>query len=488
MEKQIYHACGQAAAMAACRMPTTLTVAGLVPSPTRFRCAQPARSSFARSVEARAAARSLPPLVFRMSTPLLIILIGFLIFLGHYLAQLFDRTKIPDVVGLLLVGILLGPVFHLINPASFGIGGRVFSNMVLVFILFESGLEVRFEQLRSALRGTLSLTTVNFVITTLVVAMLGQLFGGLDFLSALILGTILGGTSSAVVTTLARKVAILPQTSTTLVMESALSDIFTLAIPIALISFYTGSSFNVVTLFSQIISSLIVAVLAGVSGGYLWSVLMNRVPTLLKTRFSTPAFVFILYGLVEMLDFSGPIAVLFFSITLGNVALLRPPKLHRYLPTRHVELTTMEKDFFAEIVFLLRTFFFVYVGMSIVLDNGYLIALGVGMAVLLFLVRIPVVLATADPKTPQFDMAFMSVMIPKGLGAAVLATLPAQRGLPSGAAIQTITFAVIMATTVLCTALFFLVEKRRILGFYALFFGRYRPLDASAVPPEPPAA
>ena len=410
-----------------------------------------------------------------MTTPLLIILIGFLIFLGHYLAQVFDRTKVPDVVGLLLVGMLLGPVFHLIDPAAFGRGGRVFSNLVLVFILFESGLEVRFEQLRLALRGTIGLTSLNFVVTTLVVAVMGHLFAGLDVLSAIILGTILGGTSSAVVTTLVRKVNILEQTSTTLVMESALSDVFTLAIPIALISFYTGSSFNLITLFSQIISSLIVALLAGVGGGYLWSALQNQVPMVLKTRFSTPAFVFILYGLVEMLNFSGPIAVLFFSITLANITLLRPRVLRNYFPTHHVELTATEKDFFAEIVFLLRTFFFVFVGMSIVLDNGYLIALGVGMAAVLFLVRIPVVRATAGRHTPGFDMAIMSIMIPKGLGAAVLATLPAQRGIPSGPAIQTLTFSVIMATTVLCTVLFFLVERRRILGFYALFFGRSRP-------------
>ncbi|UOQ69534.1 cation:proton antiporter domain-containing protein [Hymenobacter volaticus] len=337
-----------------------------------------------------------------MTTPVLIVLIGFLIFFGHYLAQLFERTKIPDVVGLLLVGLLLGPVSHLIDATAFGQGGRVFSNLVLVFILFESGLEVRFEQLRSALRGTLGLTTLNFLITVLVVAVVGQLLAGLDLLSSLILGSILGGTSSAIVTTLARKVHILPQTSTTLVMESALSDVFTLAIPIALISFHTGASFNVATLFSQIISSLLVAVLVGTGGGYLWSVLLNRVPTLLKTRFSTPAFVFILYGLVELLQFSGPIAVLFFSITLGNVALLRPPRLARLLPTqRPVELTATEKDFFSEIVFLLRIFFFVYVGISIVLDNWYLIALGAGLTVVLFLARIPVVLATADRQAPS---------------------------------------------------------------------------------------
>jgi cell volume regulation protein A len=418
-----------------------------------------------------------------MTTPILIILIGFIIFLGHYLAQLFERTKVPDVVGLLLVGILLGPVLHLINPAAFGQAGRVFSNVVLVFILFESGLEVRFDQLQSSLRGTLSLTTLNFIVTTMVVAIMGQVFGGLDFLSSLILGTILGGTSSAVVTTLARKVNILPQTSTTLIMESALSDVFTLAVPIALISVYTGSSFSLGTLFTQIFASLIVAVLSGVGTGYLWSVLLNRVPMLLKTHFSTPAFVFILYGVVEMLDFSGPIAVLFFSITLGNVALLRPRRRNWYLPepTQHVELTSKEKDFFAEIVFLLRTFFFVYVGMSIVLDNWALIGLGVSITVILLLVRIPVVLATTEQNTPQFDMAFMSVMIPKGLGAAVLATLPSQRGLPTGPTIQTITFAGIMSTTVLCTVLFFLVEKRHMQGFYALFFGKNRPVDASSI-------
>ncbi|SMB97944.1 sodium/hydrogen exchanger [Hymenobacter roseosalivarius DSM 11622] len=422
-----------------------------------------------------------------MITPVLIIFIGFLIFFGHYLAEMFDRTRIPDVVGLLLVGILIGPVFHLIDPASFGQAGRVFTNIVLVFILFESGLEVRFEQLKSALRGTVTLTTLNFIVTTMLVAAMAQLFAGLDFLSSVILGSILGGTSSAVVTTLARKVDIQEQTSTTLVMESAFSDVYTLAIPISLISLYTGASFSLGSMFGQIFTSLVLAVVAGVATGYLWSILLTKVPTLLKTRFSTPAFVFIVYGLVELLNFSGPIAVLFFSITLGNVTLLRPRLLYRYLPTRHIELTAAEKGFFSEMVFLLRTFFFVYVGMSIVLDNAYLIGLGAAITVLLFLVRIPVVLASADTKTPLFDTAFMSIMIPKGLGAAVLATLPAQRGLPSGPAIQTITFAVIIFTTVFCTLLFFVLEKRKLLGFYRLFFGTQRPLDAATAAAMQPA-
>ncbi|UOG76477.1 hypothetical protein MTX78_07720 [Hymenobacter tibetensis] len=76
--------------------------------------------------------------------------------------------------------------------------------------------------------------------------------------------------------------------------------------------------------------------------------------------------------------------------------LLRPGGLQHYLPARHVELTATEQDFSSKIVFLLRTFLFVHVGMSFVLDNGYPIALGVSMTVLLFLVRIPMVLTTTD--------------------------------------------------------------------------------------------
>lgn len=71
------------------------------------------------------------------------------------------------------------------------------------------------------------------------------------------------------------------------------------------------------------------------------------------------------------------------------------------------------KDSFAKIVFLLRAFFSGYVGLFFVHDNGYLIPLSVST----------VALATANRRTPQFDLAFTSVVFPKGLGAAVLAIL-----------------------------------------------------------------
>ncbi len=46
-----------------------------------------------------------------MQTSIIIIIIGLFIFWGHYLNGIFERRSIPDVVGLMLIGMLLGPSF-----------------------------------------------------------------------------------------------------------------------------------------------------------------------------------------------------------------------------------------------------------------------------------------------------------------------------------------------------------------------------------------
>ncbi len=78
-----------------------------------------------------------------MQTSVTIIIIGLFIFWGHYLSGVFERKSIPDVLGLMLIGVLIGPVFHLIDPSTFGKFGSLFSNLVLIFILFESGTELK---------------------------------------------------------------------------------------------------------------------------------------------------------------------------------------------------------------------------------------------------------------------------------------------------------------------------------------------------------
>ena len=62
---------------------------------------------------------------------------GFFIFWGHYMNGVFERRSIPDVLGLMILGLLIGPILNLVDTSTFGQFGSIFSNLVLLFILFE---------------------------------------------------------------------------------------------------------------------------------------------------------------------------------------------------------------------------------------------------------------------------------------------------------------------------------------------------------------
>lgn len=406
-----------------------------------------------------------------MPTALTIVFVGCTIFLSHYFASLFTRTKIPDVLWLFTIGLLLGPVFGVVTPEKFGAVGPVFTTITLVFILFESGIDQRLEPLINSLSGTAKITTYNFFGSLLVAGAIAFFYTDLGLLRSLVLGSIVGGTSSAVVTTLARQFPMTKRSSTILVLESAFSDVFTLAVPLTLLTAYKIGKFDVAFVTGQMIAAFILAAMLGIAGAFLWSVLLNRMRTLQNTVFTTPAFVFIIYGFVEILNYSGPIAALAFGITLGNIDVLGPPIMKNVISRKPISLTDHERAFFSEAVFLLRTFFFVYIGISVRFQDGWMFALGAAITGALFLARIFIVRLSVPRDTPLKDAAFMAAMIPKGLGAAVLASLPVQQGIPGGEIIQSVVFSIILCTTLLTTVLAFLVDKTLLSSVYGWIFG-----------------
>jgi hypothetical protein len=74
--------------------------------------------------------------------------------------------------------------------------------------------------------------------------------------------------------------------------------------------------------------------------------------------------------------------------------------------------------------------------------------------------------------TPVLDKAVISSMIPKGLGAAVIATLPLQRGVADGSIIQAICFSVILFSTFFTVILFYLIRAEISLPFYRIIYGK----------------
>jgi len=359
----------------------------------------------------------------------------FFIFLAHAFTGIFSRTKIPDVLWLIIIGLCLGPIFGIIVPAHLGAVGPVFVTITLVVILFESGLGISLDTLTKAWSRGVAVTTSNFLVTMIVVGTATSLLTDLAPLSAFMLGAIIGGASPAVVVPLLAQLKMRSESSAILLLESALSDVLCIVVALAFLDVQKGGTPDFGFMVGSIIASFLLATILGIVGAILWSILLNKIRTLQNSIFATPAFVFVIFGIGELLGYSGYIAAFAFGITIGNMELfkLRLKKIKLFsLSLKSVALNETEKMFFSEIVFLLKTFFFVYVGLSIQLTNSWLMYVGLILTVLIFILRIPVVRFSISKSTPVENAALMAVMVPKGLATAALAALPFQQGIAGG--------------------------------------------------------
>ncbi|MDE5559267.1 MAG: cation:proton antiporter, partial [Bacteroidales bacterium] len=204
----------------------------------------------------------------------------------------------------------------------------------------------------------------------------------------------------------------------------------------------------------------------------LWSRLIPSMRKLQNSIFTTPAFVFIIYGVAEILGYSGAIAALVFGISMANIDTIHNPLLLRIMGGKGHQLNRTEKIFFGEIVFLLKTIFFVYIGMSMEFNDVKSLLAGLAITFVLFAGRIVLTRFVMPKSAPIFDKTITSIMIPKGLAAAVLAGIPLAAGVSGGEFIRNTTYAVILFSILWVSIMILLVDKwpamRR---FYFLLYG-----------------
>lgn len=407
-----------------------------------------------------------------------ILAVGALVFFGHFLAGFFERTKVPDVLILMLAGIVLGPIFGVVEPTDFGKVGAVFATLALIIILFEGGIHLNIRHLAAAAGDTLAISLATLALTALLLSLLGELALGVDFPTALLIGTVLAGTSSAVVVPLIRVLRMGETPTTVLFLESSITDVLVIVLTLGLIQGMAsgmtgGAGVQGATLALDVVRSFLMAGLIGAGGAFLWSALLDKVREFPNTVFTTIAYVFILFGIAEWLGYSGAIAALAFGIAVANFPNIPQRFLGRVFSFRLAHFAEHERAFFAESVFLVKTFFFVFLGVSMSFSDVRAVAVGIGLAGVAIGARALIVRLLAPAGTSRRDAALMSALVPKGLAAAVLASLPAQAGLPGGDVIQATVYAVVFFSIVFCAALIFSIEWGTLDSVTAVWFGKF---------------
>ncbi len=402
--------------------------------------------------------------------------VGILIFAAHLFEAIFRRTRIPDVLLLIIIGLCLGPIFNIVSPTQFGEIGPIFTTITFIIILFEAGIGLNINSLIETFRRTTVLAILVFIFTLAAISAAATYLGGLGLAQSLMLGAIVGCTSPLVIAPIIAHLNMKPHSETILLVESTITDVLSVVITVGLIEAYLLGKFDFGIMAGTLLSSFVLAIILGVLSAFGWSMVLNRIRNLQNSMFTTMAFVFIVFGVAELLGYGGAITAIAFGITLGNIELLRQPLVKlfkRNIFSRPQGLTEDERGFYSEVVFLLKTFFFVYVGISLQLASWWVIWAGIALTFIVLLIRLPIVRFTIPKSTPVADASFIAVMIPKGLATAVLASIPFQQGVEGGELIRNIAYIMVLASIVLSSLLFPIVERTKSSRFYSRLFSGF---------------
>ncbi|MGB2582080.1 MAG: cation:proton antiporter [Thermoplasmata archaeon] len=400
--------------------------------------------------------------------------IGSIIFIGFFGNAIFNKFRIPDVLILVLLGMIIGPDllgtrFGLVTTEildSINQFKDIFLSAALVIILFDGGLSLDIRSVWVSMKFSVFLAVMNFILLAAAVSISLHYIMGIDFLVALTLGSIVGGTTGAVVIPIARKMRIAERTKTMLIMESVMTDVLVIVATLSLISIVKLDEFSVWDVIYELSVKFLVGGAVGFAAGVAWLFVLEKLRNQPLSYMVTIAALFMVAGIVSAVGSSGAVAALAFGLAMGNRKFIKK----RLTSLSLTALTDEHIHYFhTEITFFVRTFFFVYLGLSFGFGTFKAEHLVVG----LFIIALTVVARkfTANCACKWGDLTCSEgkavfAMMPRGLAAAVLATLPATQlaglevwtdNLPT--LFLNTTLIVILGTTVLATIFSFLAER-----------------------------
>jgi len=373
-----------------------------------------------------------------------------IIVIGFLASYFFQRTGLPDMLFLIGLGIIFGPILHVFDPNALASLAPYIGALALVFILFDGGMSMNLYHIFSETPRAEILAIVSFIISVITITLFTHFLMGLPFLYGVLLGSICGGSSSVVVVSLAMKVKVSERCATTMALESAITDILCIVVSLAVLRIIITGQADYVAISKTIASQFSTGALIGVLFGVLWLGIIRKVAEAPYAYMLTLAAVLAAYSTSEYLGGSGALSSLVFGVVLGNESdILR---MIRRETTRHTFIDEGLKRFESEIAFLIRAFFFVYLGLIITITRIDLLIWGVVLSLMLLGVRyVAVKLATIRSPFTHEEQKVLSVMLARGLAAAVLSTLPLQYGLPYADLFINLTLVVIIMTTIICT-------------------------------------
>ena len=370
---------------------------------------------------------------------------GVVIFLGVAGEAFFKKTGIPDVAFLMILGVIIGPVFGIIQPEAVIQVVPYFAALALIIIMFDGGLNLDIKHVIKTAHFSATLAVLGFVLSVVMISIAAHFALGWAWLDSILLASIVGGSSSAIVFGLVRNIKISEETKSMLSFESALTDILATIVAFILFEAVLAGHFDLQTLQETIGRAVVVGLVLGFGVGIPWMYISTKLGNAQHAYMLTLGVLFVLFFLANSFGESGALTALVFGLMIGNKNHLA--KILRFKLPR-IELDDPTHN---QLTFLVRSFFFVFVGLMASFGQIEYLIFGVLMTIAVYFGRILVVKITLTKRFSFLDRAVTKSMIPRGLAAAVLATYPITMGLPNADAYPQLIFFIILSSVIITT-------------------------------------
>jgi NhaP-type Na+/H+ or K+/H+ antiporter len=370
--------------------------------------------------------------------------LAFIIVLGLGADYLFRRLKLPGLVGMLLVGMIVGPhALGLLRPEIMAVSAD-FRKIALIVILLRAGFELRKDTLHRTARPAILMSCVPALFEIAGIILVAPFFLQLTPLEAAILGSILGAVSPAVVVPLMiqfmeRGMGAKKGIPTLTLAASAIDDVFVIVIFTILLAIEKGQQVNFIWQISSIPISIGLGIILGLIPGYLLYKLFTKV------EFISPRRTIIVLGVAIVLTWVEdithkflPMASLLGVMALGYIILEKQESLAHQISQKLKRIWV-----FAELLL------FVLVGAQVNLAVAWKSGLA-GLAVIaigLVWRSVGTYLSVLGAGLSFREKLFCVISyIPKATVQAAIGAIPLEAGVPGGEVILAVAVLSILAT------------------------------------------
>jgi cell volume regulation protein A len=367
---------------------------------------------------------------------------------GAFGEVVFRKTQIPDVLWLLAAGILLGPVTGTVQRAELRAMAPFLAALTLVVVLFEGGSKLKLGGLSGLGPRAGVLAILTFAASVAAVTGASLLFTAVGLLPetwtlqhGLLLGAILGGSSSVIVMPSMALSRVEPRTANLVGFESALTDALCVVGASAMLGVLSRGATNE-PIWLALGRSLGIGLGIGFVSGAAWILLLRALRGSNHAYPVTLAALLALYVVIERAGGSAALGILAFAVVVGNAA-----AIGKSLRTSvELDLGRDVRGVHTQIAFILKSFFFTFIG-AMLGPPWTLFALGGLLSLVLLLARWLSVRAALVKS--GFDTArrrLVIVALPRGMAAGVLATLAAAFGSAGTDELSSLVFATVLGT------------------------------------------